>query len=169
VGLEAAVLRVCAESTDTTGRCRFYVKAAGEWTAAPIVSGAAEEERNSPLNELGKSTATPSAAFNQKLPLPIKDVAWNAADILAYKPTIKSGEWILSEIDVEWMATGCYILGCGGGGSPESKFLAVREIIREGGTVRVIDLSAMEPNGVLIWGGGIGSPEVSAERLVNEE
>jgi hypothetical protein len=88
----------------------------------------------------------------------------------AYKPTITpSGEWVLSEIDVEWLATGCYILGCGGGGNPQHVFLALRNIIREGYTVKVVDLEDMDDKGSCLWGGGIGSPEVSMERLIGEE
>jgi hypothetical protein len=88
----------------------------------------------------------------------------------AYKPTITSKrEWILSELDVEWLATGCYILGCGGGGNPQHVFLALRNLIREGYNVKVVDLEDMTDTGSCLWGGGIGSPEVSMERLIGEE
>jgi hypothetical protein len=87
-----------------------------------------------------------------------------------YKPTITSkGEWIISEIDTEWLATGCYILGCGGGGNPQHVFLALRNLIREGHQVKVVDLEDMTDKGLCLWGGGIGSPEVGSERLIGEE
>ena len=107
--------------------------------------------------------------MNQKRDLPTKDVMWTAARVLDYKPTVKDGEWFLSEIDLEWIAAGCYILGCGGGGSPQHDFLALREMVRRSETIRVMDIAKLDPNDLVAWGGGIGSPEVSAERLMGEE
>ena len=159
-------------TSDTAGRCRFYVKAAGEWTAdASIAAPKGDTINGFSANgytdkPLPRTTAKPC---NQELSLPTRDVEWTAAAVQEYKPTVKDGEWILSEIDVEWMATGCYILGCGGGGSPHPTFLALRNLIRSGAVVRVIDLAKMEDGGKCIWGGGIGSPEVSAERLTSAE
>ena len=106
---------------------------------------------------------------NQKRDLPRVDKTWNALDILAYRPTVKHGEWFLSEADLEWIAAGCYILGCGGGGSPHHVSLAVREMLRRGETCRVIDLDSLPADSVVAWGGFIGSPEVSFERLLGEE
>jgi hypothetical protein len=102
-------------------------------------------------------------------PLPASDTPITADTILAYVPQVLSREWILSELDVEWIATGCYILGCGGGGAPYCQSLAIREMLRQGAKIRVIDLEDMEEGGKLIWGGGIGSPEVSQERLVSDD
>jgi DUF917 family protein len=77
--------------------------------------------------------------------------------------------WTLSETDVEWIATGCYILGTGGGGNPETIYLAIRELIRGGSKIRVVDVESMDKDSVAAWEGGIGSPEVGAERLVGGE
>jgi hypothetical protein len=59
-------------------------------------------------------------------------------DISTYKPNMLGREWIISETDLAWISTGCYILGTGGGGSPYSHMLRLREIMRNGGVVRVI-------------------------------
>lgn len=93
----------------------------------------------------------------------------DATAIEAYVPDVERGSWTLSETDVEWIATGCYILGTGGGGNPETIYLAIRELIRSGAKVRVTDVKSMDPDSVAGWGGGIGSPEVGAERLVGAE
>ena len=157
---------------DTSGRCRFYVKAAGDWT------GAATQPEPSPpdLSQLlpegtydPSTPITPLKPVNQHLTLPQGDVEWTAQTMSGYTPKVESGTWFLSEIDVEWLATGCYILGCGGGGNPQHVFLALRNIIREGHSVRVVDLKDMSNKGLCLWGGGIGSPEVSMERLIGEE
>ena len=106
---------------------------------------------------------------NLKRELPLKDTIWTADDIRMYRPSVVKGQWSLSEMDLEWIATGCYILGCGGGGSPQHDFLALRNMVRAGATIHIVDVNSMEANGVCLWGGGIGSPEVSSERLMGEE
>ena len=111
----------------------------------------------------------PTAIANPALDLPRVDVPTTAETILAYRPSIVDREWSLSEVDLEWIAAGCYILGCGGGGSPQHVFLALRQMLRAGHTCRVIDLDSMDPKSVLVWGGEIGSPEVITERLMGEE
>lgn len=55
-------------------------------------------------------------------------VGLSAAEIEAYKPKIINREWIVSETDIDWIAIGCYILGTGGGGSPYSHMLRLREV-----------------------------------------
>ena len=107
--------------------------------------------------------------INQKRDLPTVDYTWTAPKMLAYRPTIENREWLLSEIDLEWIAAGCYIMGCGGGGAPTNNFIALREMLRRGETTRVIELSKVGDDQVVGWGGGLGSPEVSAERLMGEE
>lgn len=98
-----------------------------------------------------------------------EDEARDAAWVKAYRPSVSHAIWTLSEADVEWIATGCYILGTGGGGNPETIYLAIRELIRGGAKVRVADVISMDAESVAAWGGGIGSPEVGAERLVGAQ
>jgi DUF917 family protein len=96
-------------------------------------------------------------------------------DVDTYKPKVitnlKTGhpEWFVSETDAEWMADGCYVLGCAGGGSPFSEYIKLRDRLREGHTIRIIDSSAMKEDDVVYWGGHMGSPAVSNERLSANE
>ena len=96
-------------------------------------------------------------------------------DVDAYCPKVirnsESGqpEWQVSETDVEWMADGCYVLGCAGGGSPFSEYIKLRDILRAGHTIRIIDSSAMKEDDIVYWGGHMGSPAVSNERLSANE
>jgi DUF917 family protein len=96
-------------------------------------------------------------------------------DVDTYRPKVvnspKTGhpEWFASEADVEWMADGCYVLGCAGGGSPFSEYIKLRDILRAGHTIRIIDSSAMKEDAIVYWGGHMGSPAVSNERLSANE
>jgi len=96
-------------------------------------------------------------------------------DVDTYKPTVinnpKTGhpEWFVSETDVEWLADGCYVLGCAGGGSPFSEYIKLRDMIRAGYTMRIIDSSALKEDDLIYWGGHMGSPAVSNERLSANE
>lgn len=113
------------------------------------------------------SAITPRSPANQETTLPTVDKVWTVPELEEYKPKVVNREWFLSELDIQWIATGCYILGCGGGGSPAAVHLGLRQMLRAGKTIRVVEVEKMEDDGVLVWGGGVGSPEVGEERLVN--
>lgn len=78
-----------------------------------------------------------------------------AVDIDGYRPTVVKNpetgvdEWIISELDLEWLADGCYVLGCAGGGSPFSEYLRLRDQIRAGYEMRVIDASSLKDDALV--------------------
>jgi hypothetical protein len=90
----------------TPGKCRFYVKAAGEWSSS-VQSGPSKPIGNGFING-----ATSSGPPPKKRARVAQDVHITAAFIKSYRPNIQDREWRLSEIDLEWIADGCYILGC---------------------------------------------------------
>ena len=90
-------------------------------------------------------------------------------DIAAYKPKVINREWWISEVDLDWITIGCYILGTGGGGSPYSTMLRVRGILRSGGTVRVVSPDDLKDEDRVGCGGGAGSPTVGIEKLGADE
>lgn len=49
-----------------------------------------------------------------------------------------TGDWLLSEFDVECIAIGAGILGCGGGGSPYVGKLRTLNLLRMGKEIRII-------------------------------
>lgn len=150
----------------TTGRCRFYVKAAGDWSgnAAPDEIDDVDSSFNPPdENTIALPLTTPDAIPGETLSLDSAD------DILSYKPRVQDNQWFLSEIDLKWIADGCYVLGCGGGGSPLHTFLELREMVRAGEVIRAIDLGHLTPDALVGWGGALGSPEVCIERLLGNE
>lgn len=72
---------------------------------------------------------------------------------------------MLSETDLAWIAEGCGILGTGGGGSPYPPMIMARQILRDGGEIRVISAESLLDDAVVFRGHFMGSPSVSNERL----
>lgn len=70
-------------------------------------------------------------------------------DVMSYRPNVIRNqatgvpEWYVSETDIDWLKDGCYILGCAGGGSPKSEHIRLRDKLREGHRIRIIDQSAL--------------------------
>jgi len=73
--------------------------------------------------------------------------------------------WEVVEADLLPISIGAGILGTGGGGNPYLGFLRVREAMRSGGTVRVIDPTDISDSDLLVVVGGMGSPVVSYEKI----
>ena len=149
----------------TTDRCRFFCKAAGEWSGTHPADSAAYslDEENSHSGTRADQPVNGGSATLRA------DPVWTPTDVLAYRPNVISGEWLLSELDLEFIAIGTFILGCGGGGDPHQSLLAGRELLRSGSTIRVVDYKALDPQTLAGWGGSFGSPEVISERLVGQE
>lgn len=143
----------------TAGRCRFFVKATGDWAGVSAES------------TLQQSVLTSQVILrpNPRRPSNRQDTQWTPDLLSKYRPAVRNGVWYLSEIDLELLCIGTYILGCGGGGDPSHDFLACREMLRKGDEIRVVDLKSLNSQGLVGWGGGLGSPEVSLERLLGEE
>jgi DUF917 family protein len=106
--------------------------------------------------------------------LAVKTIEEEQGNPFEYKPNITRDdtgipEWIISETDLAWLADGCYVLGCAGGGSPASSFIQLRNMLRGGHVMRVIDQSSLKDDDLIYWGGHMGSPAVSVERLQSIE
>ncbi|KAF7555309.1 hypothetical protein G7046_g6590 [Stylonectria norvegica] len=90
-------------------------------------------------------------------------------DIDSYRPKVKERVWYISETDLDWITTGCYILGTGGGGSPYSLMIRLRTQLRNGATVRVVNPCDLPDDAQVGCGGGAGSPTVGIEKLAGDE
>lgn len=95
--------------------------------------------------------------------------AEETGDLRSYKPKVQDRVWYLSETDIAWIATGCNILGSGGGGYPFPTAMRLRQMIRNGDIIRVIDSHDVDDNAVV--GGACfgGAPNVFSERLPADE
>lgn len=86
-------------------------------------------------------------------------------DYKTYRPNVDvEGVWSLSEIDLLFMSIGCYILGCGGGGSPYAPYLHMRQLLLEGETIKMVRCEDLKDEDVLPTVASIGTPAVSIER-----
>ncbi|KAI1619084.1 hypothetical protein EDD36DRAFT_427827 [Exophiala viscosa] len=87
-----------------------------------------------------------------------------------YKPHIEKGQWIVSPIDLEWIATGCKVLGCGGGGDPYQQYLKIKSVVEKSpGTIKVVSALDLPEGSTIGCTGCMGSPEVSMERMEADE
>lgn len=91
------------------------------------------------------------------------------ADLLAYRPDVRERVWFISETDLGWISTGCYILGTGGGGSPYPDMIRLRQLLRAGAVVRVVNPYDLADDTAVGSGGGMGSPTVGIEKLPGDE
>ncbi|KAG9233836.1 putative hydantoin utilization protein A [Amylocarpus encephaloides] len=137
-------------------KSRFIIKAIPLSTEPEPVNGNMDEFSKNSKQEIAPTTNGDSNHTEE-------------FDILTYKPKIQGREWIISEIYLAWITIGCYIVGTGGGGSPYSYMLRLREIMRKGGVVRVISPPDLKDGDLVACGGGKGSPTVTSEKLAGDE
>jgi DUF917 family protein/N-methylhydantoinase A/oxoprolinase/acetone carboxylase beta subunit len=142
---------------------RFIVRAAGDF----------DFSRAGDFTELRISDREADSTREESMP--VEDVPTDDDDavlsvnIAEYVPKVTNREWWISEVDLDWITIGCYILGTGGGGSPYSTMLRVRGILRSGGTVRVVSPDDLKNDDRVGCGGGAGSPTVGIEKLSADE
>lgn len=87
-----------------------------------------------------------------------------------YKPKVENKEWIVSKTDLKWIADGCKVLGCGGGGDPYQQYLKISAILEKSpGSIRVVSPFDLPETARVGWTGCLGSPEVSVERMESNE
>ncbi|EMD31880.1 hypothetical protein CERSUDRAFT_109067 [Gelatoporia subvermispora B] len=143
----------------TNQATRIIVKAAGD--LAP--------ERIATVDGLDTATETGSDNLEiletEKVILEESEVS-EEVDIEAYRPEVRQDRiWSLSELDLEWIAEGCGVLGTGGGGSTYPPFLMARQLLRNGQDIIVVDPEDVPEDAVFLRSSFMGSPSVSAERL----
>ncbi|KAL7805831.1 hypothetical protein V8C44DRAFT_220408 [Trichoderma aethiopicum] len=156
---EALPLQYIAHKT------RFIVRAAGDFDLEKIQTQEAlgdDDEENA--NDMSQYERLPKRAETTSKQHTDTDV-----DISTYKPTVKDRVWYVSETDAEWIATGCYILGTGGGGSPYSHLVRLKQELRKDAIVRVVNPHDLADNDQVGCGGGVGSPTVGIEKLPADE
>lgn len=88
-------------------------------------------------------------------------------DLDTYRPDVQDGTWYLSEVDLEMIATGCGVLGTGGGGPTHHEYLKSLDALRKNPEkkMRVISPKALDDDAMVCFGSWYGSPSVINERI----
>ncbi|OAX80456.1 hypothetical protein ACJ72_05210 [Emergomyces africanus] len=145
--------KVMIEVACPANHARFYYSSSFEQSEPQIFSAAEDGPGYAEIKTLNKNDLEPNH--------PDEPVA----GLSKYRPTIDaSGKWLLSKIDLQFIAIGCYILGCGGGGSPYSTYLEAANLVEEGRIMAIVDASTLAADAVLVPVGAVGSPAVADER-----
>lgn len=141
------------------------MKAVGDLDLGTLKIGVSEEHD---LDLEGTTAGARTQAETTVKPIAVPTPS-TAIDINVYTPSVSAdGVWTLSEMDIEWIAEGCAILGCGGGGATYSAFLMGRQAIRDGHKIKVVDIDYLQKDSRDAWVlpcGFMGSPSVSSERI----
>ncbi|POR39400.1 Hydantoin utilization protein A [Tolypocladium paradoxum] len=88
-------------------------------------------------------------------------------DLESYRPDVRGGVWYVSEVDLELMATGCGVLGTGGGGPTYYEYLRALNVLRSGGKgkMRIVSPKSLNDDDIVCLGAWYGSPSVINERI----
>jgi len=73
----------------------------------------------------------------------------------------------LTNTDLDDLATGTWILGCGGGGNPYFGYLCIKKLYREGHRVRLIDPAQLADDALVACVNQMGAPLPGEERLTD--
>ena len=155
----------------------FEIKVVGDIDFDKVSDTLEELESANKSDFIDSTEAEQNDTFHKNSSYADKDVSHAdqvIVDYQAYKPFINGQrEWIISETDLEFIRIGTYILGCGGGGTPYPIFLEMRNMLRDGAKVRVINLHDApryaKGEGKFITVGFAGSPTVADEQLQGHE
>ncbi|KIW56436.1 hypothetical protein, variant 3 [Exophiala xenobiotica] len=90
-------------------------------------------------------------------------------DLTQYRPKVENGIWHISPEDVQLIASGCGVLGTGGGGSSYLMALYTLNLLRQGAEIRVMRPEDLKDSDICVFGAGYGAPSVSDERVSSGE
>jgi N-methylhydantoinase A/oxoprolinase/acetone carboxylase beta subunit len=154
-------------------KSRIIIKAVGDFDYSRTDFEAELANAESDSNQWHESDHSSSKAVEDG---DSSDAATSAQSIVLtkeyienYRPEVINRIWLISETDLEFITTGCYILGTGGGGNPYQHFLRLRESKRAGAVLRVISPQDLKDEDLVACGGAKGSPQVSIEKPYGDE
>ncbi|KAJ5090045.1 hypothetical protein N7532_008729 [Penicillium argentinense] len=125
-----------------------------------------QHSAQNPIEEFGQEEEPETAKRNSDAGFNIKE----NVDVQKYRPEIKDKQWIISPTDLAFIAHGCKVLGCGGGGDPYQEYLKAKATLQQNpGKLKVVSPDYLPDDSLVGWTGCMGSPEVSMERLENNE
>ena len=142
-------------------KARMVIRAVGELDAVAQQEASETVIESTTFDE--EEQSSPEVKVQSQLDL-------EEVDISIYRPEVKDKQWIISTTDLAFIAQGCKILGCGGGGDPYQEYLKARALLlKHPRTIKVVSADYFPDTSLIGWTGCMGSPEVSMERLENDE
>ncbi|EOO01543.1 putative hydantoinase oxoprolinase protein [Phaeoacremonium minimum UCRPA7] len=81
----------------------------------------------------------------------------------------RSRHIVVRAADLDFIADGCAILGCGGGGDTYASYLSVKKLLAAGEVVNIISPDTLPDNGFIPAVAVMGSPSTFSERLPSGE
>lgn len=156
--VEETILPVPYVSTRSS---HISVRAVGRLSTAGF---APREEQINALGEDTDGIYSRESPAQPKPELPSTPDA-DAIDPRSHRPNVVQGRWRLSHLDLDFIAEGCAILGCGGGGDVYASHLSAKATLAKGGSIEVVSPESL-PDDVLIPAVAVmGSPSTFSERL----
>lgn len=150
------------------GALRIQVKAVGKLgipeTVPVRMNGTAAISFNNDEQEACLEPQVPGPPVGQQ-----QEDADACVDISTYRPDVRRGVWYVSKIDIDFMSTGCGVLGTGGGGSTHHEALQCKEILRvaDHGRMRIVSPESLKDDDLIGFGSWYGAPSVGNERIAN--
>ena len=153
-----------------SNQLRIVVRCTGEIDVERLSQAKQREKRSlAPTQAERVEPPTMTAATKKDCEKEVRDEI-EMIDLDTYRPHITaSREWLLSALDLKFLEIGTYVLGCAGGGSPFPEYLQLRDMLSKGHKIVIVETDRIEDDQTVLWGGFMGSPAVSTERLGGEE
>ncbi|KXH68070.1 hydantoinase [Colletotrichum salicis] len=145
------------------GAMRIQVRAVGKLSVPEDPNFACESR--APIEEEEQGTEAPKENVPDALEPTTKPSL--RVDLETYRPDVRGDAWYVSEVDLELIATGCGVLGTGGGGPTHHEYLKSLHVLRnsETGKMRIISPSSLADTDTVCFGSWYGTPSVINERI----
>jgi N-methylhydantoinase A/oxoprolinase/acetone carboxylase beta subunit len=90
-----------------------------------------------------------------------------AVSLSDYRPDVRNNIWHVSEVDLELIATGCGVLGTGGGGPTHYEYMRCLTSLRTSGKgkMQIVSPTSLNDDDLICSGAWYGSPSVLNERI----
>lgn len=151
---------------------RYYLRVVGDLAESNSQAEGLDHTKN--FGEKDLSTVEPNKSYEptKEATAPTEQIITEGEEPIVFRePYIDpvTGDWILNEFDIECIAIGAGIMGCGGGGSPYIGRLRALQQIKWGREIRVIHPhklgSTPELTGRVAAPCFMGAPAIMIERL----
>ncbi|CAK7270485.1 hypothetical protein SEPCBS119000_004115 [Sporothrix epigloea] len=148
----------------------------GKFRIAVKVAGPVDYERFLNTTPAGSEASDAALGEEEDGEVYIEKKQWTVSDAVdakpididhvKYRPNVDSERvWNVSETDAYYLSIGCYILGCAGGGTPYGPYLQARQMLRDGGKIRLVDVDDLPDDMLAVPVAAMGSPVLAIERL----